>query len=161
MPETTDRPTIYVETTVISYLGAEPSRDVVTAGHQQTTRDWWESRARFHLCASQLVRDEAAAGDASAASKRLVSLEQIGSLEVTEEAVTFADILVRKGVVPESSSADALHIAIAVAAGCEYLVTWNYRHMANAVLRLGIEDCCREQGYEPIVICTPEELMEE
>jgi predicted nucleic acid-binding protein len=83
-----------------------------------------------------------------------VSLEQIGSLEVTEEAVTFAEV-------PESSSADALHIAIAVAAGCEYLVTWNYRHMANAVLRLGIEDCCREQGYEPIVICTPEELMEE
>ncbi len=121
--ETTQIPSVYVETTVISYLCAQPSRDVVTAGHQQTMREWWAQRDRFDLRTSQLVHDEAGAGDTSAA--------------------------------------DALHIAIAVTSGCEYLVTWNYRHMANAVLRSRIEGFCRERGYEPTIICTPEELVQE
>lgn len=88
-------------------------------------------------------------------------LAEIASLEVTEEALALADNMVQEGVIPESSAADALHIAIAVTSGCEYLVTWNYRHMANAVLRSRIEGFCRDHGYEPTVICIPEELVAE
>jgi hypothetical protein len=154
------RPTVYVETTVISYLCSKPSRDVVVAGHQQTTADWWNGRGRFTLRASQLVVDEAAAGDEQAAGRRLEALSTIDLLELTEEAVSFADALVSGGVIPATSAADALHIGIAVVAGCDFLVTWNYRHMANAALRLGIEACCRSHGYDPVVICTPEELTE-
>jgi predicted nucleic acid-binding protein len=81
-------------------------------------------------------------------------------LEITEEAVTLAEELVRTGVLPEKAENDALHIAIAATHGIPYLLTWNCRHMANATIRRQIESICAEKGYKAPVICTPEELME-
>jgi len=155
------KPKAYIETTVVSYLCAHPSRDVVIAGHQQITRDWWSTaEERFELVASQLVVDEANAGDPIAATRRQAALELVTLLDATDEALSLAQELVGSGAIPANSPEDAAHIAIAVANGVEYLVTWNCRHIANAILRSRIERVCRDRGYEPAVICTPDELME-
>jgi len=155
------RAKVYIETTVISYLMARPNRDVVIAGHQKITRDWWQTcRDRFDLVASQLVVREASAGDPQAAKERLERLTTLTLLEVTEEAVTLAQELITTGAVPEKAAEDALHLAIAVTNGVEYLLTWNCKHLANATMRTKIEDVCRSAGYEPVIICTPEELLE-
>ena len=152
---------VYIETTVISYLTARPNRDVVIAGHQKITRDWWQTcRKRFDVVASQLVVREASAGDSRAAQKRLEDLATLALLEVTEEAVSLAQELLSTGAVPEKAAEDALHLAIAVTNGVEYLLTWNCKHLANATMRTKIEDVCRSVGYEPVIICTPEELLE-
>jgi len=152
---------VYIETTVISYLTARPSRDVVIAGHQKITRDWWQTdRNKFDLMASQLVVREASAGDPQAAKERLEKLTTLSLLEVTEEAMTLAQELLTTGAVPEKAAEDALHLAIAVTNGVEYLLTWNCKHLANATMRTKIEDVCRAAGYEPVIICTPEELLE-
>ena len=152
---------VYIETTVISYLTARPSRDVVIAGHQKITRDWWQTdRNKFDLMASQLVVREASAGDSQAAKERLEKLTTLSLLEVTEEAMTLAQELLTTGAVPEKVAEDALHLAIAVTNGVEYLLTWNCKHLANATMRTKIEDVCRAAGYEPVIICTPEELLE-
>ena len=152
---------VYIETTVISYLTARPNRDVVIAGHQKITRDWWQTcRKRFDVVASQLVVREASAGDSRAAQERLAKLATLTLLEVTEEAVLLAQELVSTGAVPEKAAEDALHLAIAVTNGVEYLLTWNCKHLANATMRTKIEDVCRSAGYEPVIICTPEELLE-
>ena len=152
---------VYIETTVISYLTARPNRDVVIAGHQKITRDWWQTcRERFDVVASQLVVREASAGDSRAAQKRLEDLATLALLEVTEEAVSLAQELLSTGAVPEKAAEDALHLAIAVTNGVEYLLTWNCKHLANATMRTKIEDVCRAAGYEPVIICTPEELLE-
>ena len=154
-------PRVYVETSVVSYLASRPSRDVVVAGHQQTTHEWWRTRREgFELVASQLVVQEAAAGDEAAAKARLAVLEQIDLLEVSEVALGLAKGLVEAGAIPREAAADALHIAIAVTNGVDYLLTWNYRHLANARMRTAIERVCRRHGYEPAVICSPEELLE-
>jgi len=151
----------YIETTIVSYLTAWPSRDVVIAGYQQTTREWWQGAAeRFELVASELVISEASAGDADAARDRLTVLESVTLLEVTEEAGELAQQLIDFGAIPAKAAEDAGHIAIAVTNGVEYLVTWNCRHIANATTRSQIERVCRTAGYEPTVICTPAELME-
>lgn len=156
------KPKVYVETTVISYLTARPSRDVVVAGHQQTTQDWWRTgRDRFELVASQLVLGEAATGDPEAAHKRLELLAELSLLEITPEASALAFQLVQAAAIPAKAAQDALHLSVAVTNGVNYLVTWNCRHLANAVLRAKIEDACRAAGYEPVVICTPEELLED
>lgn len=140
------KPLAYVETSVISYLTSRPSRDLVVAGHQQVTREWWDRRRQsFHLVASELVAEEAAAGDEEAAKARLAVLEEIERLE---------------GPLPERASEDALHIAIAVTNGCDFLLTWNHKHLANAAMRASIERICRRSGYEPSVLCTPEDLLE-
>ena len=152
---------VYIETTVISYLTVRPNRDVVIAGHQKITRDWWQTcRKRFDVVASQLVVREASAGDSRAAQERLEKLATLTLLEVTEEAVSLAQELLSTGAVPEKATEDALHLAIAVTNGVEYLLTWNCKHLANATMRTKIEDVCRSAGYEPVIICTPEELLE-
>jgi predicted nucleic acid-binding protein len=155
------RAKVYIETTVISYLTARPNQDVVIAGHQKITRDWWQTcRDKFDLVASQLVVREASAGDSQAAKDRLEKLTTLTLLEVTDEAVTLAQELIGTGAVPEKAVEDALHLAIAVTNGVEYLLTWNCTHLANATMRTKIEDVCRTAGFEPVIICTPEELLE-
>lgn len=103
---------------------------------------------------------EAGAGDAEASAARLRALEGIEVLEISEDARVLASKLVESGPVPKKAVEDALHIGVAVTNGVEYLLTWNYRHLANAAMRSSIEGICRANGYEPSIICTPEELME-
>jgi predicted nucleic acid-binding protein len=153
--------TVYVETTVIGYLTARLQSDVTVAGHQETTRDWWRTAAdRFELLVSQLVIRECSAGDAQAVKERLNVLENLSLIPTTADAEQLAASLIAGHAVPATYPEDALHIALAAVHGIEYLVTWNFRHIANAVVRSDIERVCRAAGYEPPTICTPEELIE-
>jgi len=153
---------LYLETTIPSYLVGWPSRDLLVAAHQQITREWWElRRARFELYASELVLTEARAGDAQLASRRLDLLAGIPLLPVTGEILELAEDLMTEGPVPRKASGDAGHIAVATVYGCEYLLTWNCRHIANAELRQGIRLVVERYGYEVPNLCTPEELMGE
>ena len=103
---------------------------------------------------------EAGQGDPDAARARLAALEGVTLLDATEDAEQFARALIDSGAVPPTAAADAAHIAIAVTNRVDYLVTWNFRHIANATMRSRIEGVCRTAGYVPPVICTPNELME-
>ena len=152
-------PRVYIETSVISYLTALPNRDLVVAGHQQTTRDWWENRRpSFELVASQLVVQEASQGNATYAQQRLQALREIPLLSINEAAIALAETFVKRGPLPPKANIDALHIATAVTNGVDYLLTWNCKHIANANMRSQIERLCRQQGYEPTIICTPDQL---
>lgn len=155
------KPKVYLETTVISYYTAKPSRDIITAAHQQITQEWWsEKRQNFNVFISQMVWQEISEGDENAAQRRLEMLDEIPEIEINLEAVELAQALVNNRLIPQKASADALHIAIATVHGMDYLLTWNLKHIANAVLRNDIASFCRQHGYEPPIICTPEELME-
>lgn len=157
----TDRTRLYVETTVVSYLVARPSRDLIVAGHQQATHDWWQRHSnRFEMCVSQLVVQEAASGDPQAAQERLTILDTMTLLEIPERAVELAETLVRRQALPARAVNDALHIAVAATHQVPFLVTWNCRHLANAALRRRIDALCAAHGFAAPVICTPEELME-
>ena len=152
---------VYLETTIVSYLCARPSRDLVVAAHQQITREWWATqRSRFDLYVSEIVLQEASDGDLEAASRRLEALSDINVLVLTDDASEIARSLVDRIALPEKVYVDALHIAVAVVSGMDYLLTWNCAHIANAAFRQRIDDVCRFKGYEPPIICTPEELME-
>ncbi len=156
------KPTVYIETSVVSYLTGRPARDVVVAAHQELTRQWWETRfGEFELLISELVREEAAQGDQKAAAKRLSFIEKLSVLEINDPAIVLAEELVQNGPIPQKYGADALHIAISSTNGIDYLLTWNCKHLANAALRHKVEMCVEEAGYTCPVICTPEELMEE
>ncbi|MFO0928411.1 MAG: type II toxin-antitoxin system VapC family toxin [Gemmataceae bacterium] len=155
------RPTVYIETTIPSYLTAWPSRDLVRAAHQQITREWWGQRDRFDLYTSRLVVQECEAGDPTAAADRLAALAGIPLLEMGPEIADLADALMRNVPLPQRAAADALHIATAAAHGIQYLLTWNCTHIANVTLRPRIELACRTAGFESPLICTPEELPAE
>lgn len=156
------KPSVYVETSIVSYLTARPSRDLIIAAQQTITRDWWRGATeRFVLVASELVFTEAAAGDSEAARARLTALEVVTRLETTEDATALTRRLLELGAFPPAAAADAAHVGIAATNRVDYLLTWNLRHIANAAVRPRIERACRKAGHEPPVICTPIELMEE
>jgi hypothetical protein len=150
---------VYLETTIPSYLTAWRSPDLIMAARQQITREWWDARRNdFELFISQLVIDEASAGDGSAAARRLEVLDGITLLEFGEDANALAKLLVLELALPARAESDAVHIALAVVNGLDFLLTWNCTHIANAALRPRIEEACRRFGYRMPVICTPEEL---
>lgn len=152
---------VYLETSFWSYLAARPSRDLVVAGHQQITQEWWSTQRRgFELCISQLVLQEAGAGDPIAARDRLALIQSITTLKTTIEALALAKELIHNGALPPKAVEDAIHVAVAATNGVQYLLTWNCRHIANARIRQFIDSACLKRGYRSPIICTPEELME-
>ncbi len=154
--------TVYLETSVVSYATNRLSRDLVTIARQQITRDWLAARSRrYELYISQLVVQEASATEGDEAQQRLALFEGVPLLAVTGDAGELARKLVDQGIIPATAIDDAVHVAVAAVNGVDFLLTWNYQHIANAALRRMIEKVCREAGYEPPVICTPEELTAE
>jgi hypothetical protein len=160
--EKTMRSKLYLETSIISYLTALPSRDLLVAANQQITHDWWENRReQFDIYSSQLVIQEASSGDPEFSQKRLNILKDIPVLTLREEMVALADRFVQKHVLPAKAGDDALHIAIATVYGLDYLLTWNCKHIANAEIQKKLVIISSEEGYELPTICTPIELMGE
>ncbi|MBM4035848.1 MAG: type II toxin-antitoxin system VapC family toxin [Planctomycetes bacterium] len=156
------KPKVYVETSVVSYLTSKLSRDLLVAGHQQVTQEWWDlKRQDYDLFCSEVVVREAGEGDAQAAAKRLQAIQDVATLELTQAALDLASELIARGAVPAEKPEDAFHIAIAATNGVDYLLTWNCAHIANAKVRHLVEGICHQLGYVPPVICTPEELMED
>ena len=156
------KPRVYVETSIVTYLTARPARDIVVAGRQQSTRDWWATTSRrFELVVSDLVLQEAAGGDPAAARARLDALASFVRLDATAAAQELTERLVRTGALPERVAPDAAHVAVAAANGIDYLVTWNFKHIANATAKRRIETTCRHAGFECPVICSPDELVED
>ncbi len=155
------KPTVYIETTIISYLTAWRSPQLVMAANQEVTRVWWDDhRDAYDLVASQSVVDEASAGDREAAKRRRVILMNVPLLTINAECLTLAEQLVKDLSLPAKAEMDALHIAIASVHEVDYLLTWNCRHIANANLRHIIEAACITAGFVAPTICTPLELID-
>ena len=153
---------VYIETSIISYLTARPSNDIRSSAHQNSTIEWWENySSAFDLFVSEYVIAEAAGGNFDAAAKRLKVIKSLPILEVTNKVRELSQSLLHEGALPEKAEIDSLHIAVAAAHGMDYLLTWNCKHIANAIMRPKIENACVLSGCEPPIICTPDELMQE
>jgi hypothetical protein len=153
-------PSVYIETTIVGYLTARSSGAVIFLARQQLTRQWWnEERTKYELVSSQLVIDEAGAGDPTAAQERLVYLAGLPLLDVQHPGVAaLADRLIAEHLLPVRAAADARHVAVSTVFGVDYLLTWNCKHIANAEALPGIYKMLRDSGYEPPLIVTPEEF---
>jgi predicted nucleic acid-binding protein len=155
------KPTVYIETTIIGHLTGRLPKDRIVAGEMLATRKWWdESRGRFELFTSDVVRQEASRGDREAVAERMKMVELIQVVPMTDAGISLAQYLVEKHALPQKARVDAAHVAIAATNGLEYLLTWNCRHLANASLRDRIAKACRDRGYASPTICTPYDLRE-
>ena len=151
---------VYLETSVVSYLRQRTSEQIVTAARQVHTRRWWtRDREKHELYVSRFVLDEASLGDARLAAERLEALQEIPLLELSESIFILGTELVERAALPEKAKVDALHIATAAVHEVDYLLTWNCKHIANANLVPRVNKVIEEMGYAPPYICTPEELM--
>ncbi|HAI67837.1 MAG TPA: DNA-binding protein [Gammaproteobacteria bacterium] len=156
------KPKVYIETSIPSYLTARPSNDIRAMANQNATLEWWENyRFDFDLFISEFVIAEVGLGHPEAAQRRLSVIADLPELSVTEDVKVLANALITEGPIPKKSEVDAYHISVATINGMEYLLTWNCTHIANAVLRPKIEAICRKYGFEPPILCTPQELIGE
>ena len=145
---------------MIGHLAGKRQADPIVAGRQLVTREWWKgASARYELCISELVLEECRAGDPAASQERLLFLETLSLLAGSGRAALLTQELINRRAIPETEPRDASHISIAATNGIQYLVTWNFRHIANVVNRNRIEEVCRDMGFEPPKICTPDELL--
>ena len=152
--------TVYIETTVVSYLVATQSREVVTAGQQQATRDWWTRRRNsFYCMVSQETLAEAERGDTEQAALRLAALAGLPVVPIAQEAERLAADFLRTGALPASARSDAIHLAVASFVQADYLLTWNCRHLANAQIIRRLEREAVRAGWNLPTVCTPPELM--
>jgi len=154
------KPTVYLETTIPSFLTARPSNNLILAGEQELTRQWWEDRRKsFTLFVSELVIEEAQKGNSVASEKRMNAISAVLVLEIDEETIRLTEEIMKSGVIPERAAADAGHIAVASRHGIDYLLTWNCRHIANAEIIRRLVSVVKKAGYNLPIICTPAELF--
>ncbi len=152
--------TLYIETSIVSYLRRRPSAQVIMAARQLLTHQWWdEERSNYELVTSQYVIDEASAGDPVLAAERLELLDGIPLLPLDPRIGSIAREIVSRTILPRTATIDALHIATVAHHRIEYLLTWNCRRIANAKILPGIRDVLTELGIPIPIICTPEEMV--
>lgn len=152
---------VYVETTIPSYLTATPSRDLIVAAHQQITRDWWATAAeRFELFVSEVVLEEIRAGDPEFAARRIEVVQRLPVLTLNDDIRDLIGVYRGNLGLPDRARADLAHIAFAVAYEVDYLATWNCAHMANGrVIRRLMEINHGLRRFTPLML-TPDELAE-
>lgn len=155
------KPYIYIETSVVSYLTARPSKDLIKLACQQITQSWWNNgRIETAHFISPYVVEEANAGDPDAALKRIKAIQTIPVLPIAEEIPTLAEFLLLGGGLPPKARLDALHIACAAYHEMDVLLTWNCTHIANPAQLPVMRGLCAAKGYKLPELVTPFELME-
>ena len=152
--------TVYIETSILGYLTARPSRDIVVAANIEVTREWWETRRNdFQLYSSQAVVKETSQGDAEIASQRLEILRSFSLLDLNQSVLSLAEQFLERSNLPAKADVDAVHIAAATVHGMDYLLTWNCKHIANAQMQRKLAEISLDCGYELPILCTPYELL--
>jgi predicted nucleic acid-binding protein len=151
---------VYIETTIVSYLTGWPSADLIRAARQAITKRWWRDRRRhFDLFTSQVVLEEAGKGDERAAARRTRILQRLTRLGTTAQALALAAALIDKQAMPPKAAVDALHLAVASVEKIDILLTWNCTHLANGEMLGEMARVIAAKGHRVPIVCTPEELM--
>ena len=152
---------IYIETTIVSYYTARPSRDLMIAGHQEATRDLWnELSTTYETYISALVYEEAGRGDSDQAKVRLEAIKPFPMLDIDDEARSLAELIITGKAIPASYPEDALHVAVAAVNHIDVVITWNFAHLNNPFTRRAIRRIVENEGYVCPEICSPDELLE-
>ncbi len=154
------KPKLYMETSVISYLAARPSKNQIIAGQQASTLRWWkEKRNKFHLFISKIVWTEASKGNAEAVQRRLKFIRSLPKLQINSRVARLARLLIAEKTVPPNAQDDATHIALGAVHGMEFLLTWNFTHINNPATEEQIRLVCHRHGSHCPVICSPDQLL--
>lgn len=153
--------TVYIETSILGYITARPSRDIIVAANIEITREWWNTRrSDFQLYSSQAVVKETSQGDVAIASQRLEILADLSLLDLNQAVLDLAEKFLERSNLPAKADVDAVHIAVATVHGMDYLLTWNCKHIANAQIQGKLAEISLDFGYELPILCTPYELLE-
>ena len=150
------KPSVYLETSVISYLTSKPSLNIVTLANQQVTREWWEKERNFYdLFISGSVLDEISQGDLEASSSRLEKVKEIKVLTIDNQVQELSNLFIESRLIPPKAYEDALHLSYAIVQKIDILLTWNCKHLANHEILRMFQRMCNPLNLTLPDICTP------
>lgn len=144
---------------MVSYYVSKPSKNIIIAGHQAATTDFWDILSNFDLYISEVVIQESSQGDPVMAKKRSDALADFPILDIDNEVRILIKALLEGNAVPEKYPEDALHIAIAARHGIDLIVIWNFRHINNPFTRMTVRRVIENEGFVSPEICSPNELL--
>jgi hypothetical protein len=155
------KPSVYLDTSVISAYWYEGA-DVAMLARRLHTREWWDAeRKLFSLWASNFVEDELRAGKYRRQTECVKMIRRMAYLPATSAMKDFREQLLERSIIPESKELDAAHLAIATSHGIDYLLTWNYAHLANATVQAKLDALCEETGLSAPWMVSPESIPQE
>lgn len=153
---------VYIETSILGYLTARSTRDLIVAANIELTRNWWNTRRQnFTLYISQAVLTETTQGDAEISDQRLKIARDFPLLDLNADVEALATQFLTRSNLPAKADVDAIHIAVATVHGMDYLLTWNCKHIANAQIQTKLAEISLDFGFQLPLICTPYELLGE
>ncbi len=155
------KPRVYIETSIISYLTARPSRDLMVHTNQMLAKEWWDERRKeFDVFVSEPVLNEIEKGDAQMAKLRMAAVKGVSVLRLNSEARELADEIISHRILPPRAAVDILHISIASVYKMDFLLSLNCRHIANAIIYKRVSKICSDLGYDPPMVCTVHQIMD-
>ena len=153
---------VYLETSVVSYYVSEISRDLIVAGHQLSTKEFWMLfHTHFHPVVSALVIKEALQGNEQKAKGRMDAINGFEVVDYSDDAEQLVELLIAHKCIPKEYPEDALHIALATTSDIDFIATWNFKHINNPFTKNKIQKTIEEAGYVCPVLASPEELLGE
>ncbi len=154
-------PRVYVETTIPSFYHTTRS-EASSVARRAWTRRWWAvAQDRYVLVTSEAVLDELRDGDYPSRKAALALVQDLILLEITPAVAEIVDAYVQHRLMPADPAGDALHLALASYHKCEFLVTWNCQHLANANKFGHIRRVNNLLGLYVPVLATPLEFLGE
>jgi hypothetical protein len=152
------KPAVYLDTSIISAYWYEGS-DMAMLVRRLRTREWWKlERMHFAMCASDFGEAELRAGTFPRQRECLKMIRRLRYFSATAEVRSLVDEILRHGLVPANKAGDAEHLAISATHGIDFLLTWNYAHMANPIVQARFEKLCDELKLLAPLMVSPESI---
>ncbi len=152
------KPTVYLDTSIISAFWYEGA-DVAMLARRLHTREWWAlERRNFEIWTSALTAAELQAGAFHRQPECQRMARRLRYLPSTSAAKELAKEILRLMIVPPKKEADAAHLAIAAIHEIDYLLTWNYAHMANPVVQERLDKLCESADLLAPLMVSPESI---
>ena len=150
---------IYLDTSAISHL-EQPEKPT----EQAYTQEMFDriKRGAFDVCLSDIVFDEIRNCRPPKLEKFIQHVSEIDftDIPITDDVEELAEKIIAKKILPPASVEDSEHIAAAIIAKCDYIVSWNMKHMANVRVNKGVRIITLEEGYKEIMLVPPSMLLE-
>jgi hypothetical protein len=152
------KPNLYVDTSIISAYWYD-GKDPLSFGRRTITREWWTAeRLLFELSISAITTTELEAGEYRHKSRCIAMAKRIKQMPITATVESLAEALMEQGIVPKQKAGDSFQLAAATIHKCDYLLTWNYAHLANPVVQVKMDQVCSEKRLTSPLLVSPETI---
>lgn len=152
------KPSVYLDTSFVStmhYVG----RDLECQFRRGCSREWWtEERKHFDVVTSKITQKELAAGEYLRQKQALAEISKVRFLQSSKEVIDVANVLLDLAVVPRNKPYDAMQLAFCIQYEIEYLLSWNFAHLANPEVQRILERKSRDFRWFVPLLVTPESI---